>query len=237
MWPPVRIMGSSENTEAPTRTLRKLVHKRRAEINAVDPSDGQLRCKSAWMLAHGAEWSTAEFSWRNRPTGLFAFQNGYKGCRDLILAHAALQVKTITNLLLEGPGSLNKVLNIGLGLGIIDSYFKSHDPEQHTIIEAHLTCLEHMRRTGWYDRRMCASWQGFLLPRGHALGPGALSVPRETIGVFVNEGHWGLHDFMRCAPRLLVGPNARLSFFHAEGQANMFSYENFTNPWSLSISG
>ncbi|KAG9121147.1 Arginine N-methyltransferase 2, partial [Ceratobasidium sp. 392] len=46
------------------------------------------------------------------------------------------------------------VLNIGFGLGIIDSLFQSLDPppSRHVIVEPHPDVLEHMRLTGWYSK-------------------------------------------------------------------------------------
>ncbi|KAL8738574.1 MAG: hypothetical protein Q9190_007981 [Brigantiaea leucoxantha] len=45
-----------------------------------------------------------------------------------------------------------RILNIGHGMGIIDSFFQSHSPSTHHIIEAHPSVLAQMRQQGWYDK-------------------------------------------------------------------------------------
>lgn len=43
------------------------------------------------------------------------------------------------------------VLNIGFGMGIIDSFIQKLKPRTHYIVEAHPDVLNRMRQTGWYD--------------------------------------------------------------------------------------
>lgn len=50
------------------------------------------------------------------------------------------------------PRSGLRVLNIGHGMGIIDTFFQEKSPSTHHIIEAHTGVLERMRKDGWYDR-------------------------------------------------------------------------------------
>ena len=44
------------------------------------------------------------------------------------------------------------VLNIGHGLGIVDSYIHENNPKSHWIIESHPDVHSHMKKNGWYDR-------------------------------------------------------------------------------------
>lgn len=44
------------------------------------------------------------------------------------------------------------ILNIGHGLGLVDSYIQEHKPNSHWIIEAHPDVHSHMRETGWYEK-------------------------------------------------------------------------------------
>ena len=48
--------------------------------------------------------------------------------------------------------STRSVLNIGFGLGLIDSEIQKLGVGKHTIIEAHPDVLAHMRATGWYEK-------------------------------------------------------------------------------------
>ncbi|KAL4924466.1 protein-arginine N5-methyltransferase [Aspergillus undulatus] len=49
--------------------------------------------------------------------------------------------------LLPTPGL--RILNVGHGMGIIDTFFQSQSPSAHHIIEAHPTVLSEMKRKGW----------------------------------------------------------------------------------------
>lgn len=44
------------------------------------------------------------------------------------------------------------ILNIGHGLGLVDSYIQEHNPKSHTIIEIHPQVHEYMRENGWYEK-------------------------------------------------------------------------------------
>lgn len=44
------------------------------------------------------------------------------------------------------------VLNIGFGMGIIDTYIQTKSPKLHYICEAHPDVLAKMRKDGWYDK-------------------------------------------------------------------------------------
>ncbi|KAL8651618.1 MAG: hypothetical protein Q9226_004619 [Calogaya cf. arnoldii] len=54
------------------------------------------------------------------------------------------------SLLAHSPGL--RILNIGHGMGIIDTHFQSTSPSTHHIIEAHPSVLAQMREKGWYEK-------------------------------------------------------------------------------------
>ncbi|KAL8941678.1 MAG: hypothetical protein Q9216_002091, partial [Gyalolechia sp. 2 TL-2023] len=60
-----------------------------------------------------------------------------------------LMAQTAT-LLAPNPGL--RILNIGHGMGIIDTEFQSQSPSTHHIIEAHPEILARMREQGWYEK-------------------------------------------------------------------------------------
>jgi type IV protein arginine methyltransferase len=45
-----------------------------------------------------------------------------------------------------------KVMNVGHGMGIVDTAIQSHDPAEHHIIEAHPQVHQRLREQGWYDK-------------------------------------------------------------------------------------
>jgi type IV protein arginine methyltransferase len=51
-------------------------------------------------------------------------------------------------ILLPTIGS-GRVLNIGFGMGIIDSFLQERKPESHIIIEAHPAVIQRMKDQGW----------------------------------------------------------------------------------------
>lgn len=44
------------------------------------------------------------------------------------------------------------ILNIGFGLGIVDSFIQTHNPKTHTIVEAHPDIYAKMLKDGWQDK-------------------------------------------------------------------------------------
>ena len=62
------------------------------------------------------------------------------------------------DLLVTRPGS--RVLNIGHGMGIIDTFFQDRHPSAHHIIEAHAGVLERMRTDGWYEKQNITIHEG-----------------------------------------------------------------------------
>jgi len=44
------------------------------------------------------------------------------------------------------------ILNIGHGLGLVDSYIQEQNPKSHTIIEIHPQVHKYMKDNGWYDK-------------------------------------------------------------------------------------
>ena len=56
------------------------------------------------------------------------------------------------------------ILNIGHGLGIVDSYIHEYNPKSHWIIEAHSDVHSYMKQNGWYDKAKVieSRWQSAL---------------------------------------------------------------------------
>lgn len=45
-----------------------------------------------------------------------------------------------------------RVLNIGHGMGIVDSFIEENDIDEHWIIEAHPDVIQKIKNDGWYDK-------------------------------------------------------------------------------------
>ncbi|EDQ99484.1 arginine methyl transferase [Laccaria bicolor S238N-H82] len=128
-----------------------------------------------------------------------------------------------------------KVLNVGFGLGIIDTLFQSlpHPPTQHIIIEPHPDVLQHMRDLGWYDKLgvqiLEGKWQDFINADGNESvlldGGGFDVIYTDTF----SEDYSDLHRFFEHLPDLLAGPESRFSFFNGLGATNALFYDVYTH--------
>ncbi|ESK97119.1 arginine n-methyltransferase [Moniliophthora roreri MCA 2997] len=136
-----------------------------------------------------------------------------------------------TRLLCEGhpsAGSL-RVLNVGHGLGIIDTLFQnlSSTPALHCIVEPHPDVLQHMKDGGWYDksgvRIIEGKWQDAVEDL-MAMG-GFDVIYTDTF----SENYSDLHQFFELLPDLLSGPESRFSFFNGLGATNALFYDVYTH--------
>jgi len=124
-----------------------------------------------------------------------------------------------------------KVLNVGFGLGIIDTLFQSlaNRPAQHVIIEPHPDVLQHMKEYGWHTvpgvKILEGKWQD-LIASEHILGVGGFDV--IYFDTF-SEDYGELRRFCEYLPNLLAGPNSRFSFFHGLGATNPLFYDVYTH--------
>ncbi|KAJ7084437.1 arginine methyl transferase [Mycena belliarum] len=126
----------------------------------------------------------------------------------------------------EPTGSL-KILNVGFGLGIIDTLFQSLSPALHVIIEAHPDVLKHMKQLGWYEKPgvkiLEGKWQDYI--------------DTEQLASLVSDGGFNLvytdpfsedfaalRHFFKSIPALL-SPNSRFSFFNGLGGTNNMFYD------------
>ncbi|TDL24307.1 arginine methyl transferase [Rickenella mellea] len=127
------------------------------------------------------------------------------------------------------------VLNVGFGLGIIDSLFQSlaRPPKNHCIIEAHPDVLLHMRTNGWYDRPGVTifegKWQNYMESE-QLLGFGGFDVVYTDT---FSESYQG--TFFEHVPDLLSGPDARFSFFNGLGATNALFYDVYTQLAELNL--
>mmetsp|Transcript_29023 Transcript_29023/g.69137 ORF Transcript_29023/g.69137 Transcript_29023/m.69137 type:complete len:420 (+) Transcript_29023:68-1327(+) len=133
--------------------------------------------------------------------------------RPLMNAHASI----LTNNGTRGK----RVLNIGFGLGIIDSALQSYEPSLHVICEAHPTVYKKMVDDGWDKKpnvRICfGKWQDEL--------PKLLQEGLVFDGIFYDtygEHFTDLEDFHSLMAGCLAKPNGIYSFFNGLAPDNLF---------------
>ncbi|KAG2430741.1 hypothetical protein HYH02_013580 [Chlamydomonas schloesseri] len=124
------------------------------------------------------------------------------------------------------------VVNVGFGLGIVDTAIQSHRPDRHTIIEAHPDVLEHMARTGWADkpnvRILRGRWQD-VLPELLAEAPYD-GIFFDTYGEYYEE----MREFHMHLPRLLARDGV-YSFFNGLASDNIFFHMVYCRLISLEL--
>ena len=119
-------------------------------------------------------------------------------------------------------GQKNKiVLNIGFGLGIIDTALQKHDPSLHVIIEAHPMVHQKMIKDGWNKKenvRICfGRWQDEL-PKLITEGISFDGIFYDTYG----EHFTDLEDFHMLVSQCLKKPSGIYSFFNGLAPDNLF---------------
>ncbi|KAJ7251483.1 S-adenosyl-L-methionine-dependent methyltransferase [Mycena haematopus] len=137
---------------------------------------------------------------------------------------------TVANLTADREHTGIKILNVGFGLGIIDTLFQTLSPAQHVIIEAHPDVLKHMRELGWYEKPgvkiLEGKWQDFI--------------NAEKIGTLVPDGGFDIvytdsfsEDYQALLQffshlQVLLGNHSRFSFFNGLGATNPTIYDVYT---------
>ncbi|KAG8878180.1 Arginine N-methyltransferase 2 [Tulasnella sp. 331] len=138
-----------------------------------------------------------------------------------------------------------RVLNVGFGLGIIDTLFQasSAPPSLHVIIEAHPDVLAHMRKTGWYEKEnvmiLEGKWQDHISSDLLLSLGGFDAIYTDTF----SEEYADLYAFFEHVPNLLRGPSAYFSWFNGLGATNALFYDIYArlaelhlNDMGLSVS-
>lgn len=67
-------------------------------------------------------------------------------------------MKTSADKLCPRPGL--KTMNVGFGMGIVDSMFLANSPAEHHIVEAHPQVIQRMREKGWFEKPNVRIHQG-----------------------------------------------------------------------------
>ncbi|KAJ3790790.1 arginine methyl transferase [Lentinula aff. detonsa] len=144
--------------------------------------------------------------------------------------------ETVERLCGDHPSSENlKVLNIGFGLGMIDSLFQALPtrPVTHYIVEPHPDVLQHMKELGWYQkpgvRIIEGKWQDSVQK---LLEVGGFDVVYTDT---FSEDYNALRGFFEHLPDLVAGPESRFSFFNGLGATNVLFYDVYTHVAELHL--
>jgi len=142
-----------------------------------------------------------------------------------------IMLKSVELLLPEDDAKKRKrVLNVGFGMGIVDTAFQRRIGEdgEHYIVEAHPDVLDKMRRDGWMDRKgvtvLEGRWQQALLPLVEA-GTTFDAIYFDTFA----EPYSALKTFFNELVIALLEPDGgRFGFFHGLGADRRVSWDVYT---------
>ncbi|TGZ82036.1 S-adenosyl-L-methionine-dependent methyltransferase [Ascodesmis nigricans] len=141
------------------------------------------------------------------------------------------------------PPSPFRILNVGFGLGIIDTAIQarltSYPNAHHIISEAHPDVLQHLRETGWYNKSnvtiIPGRWQDSidaLISAAYDPLPSSSSTPGSGYDAIYfdtfAEPYTALKQFFSELVISSMSPTGRFGFFHGLGADRRVAYDVYT---------
>ena len=131
-------------------------------------------------------------------------------------------MKRTADLILPKTGL--RILNIGHGMGIIDTFFQEKAPLAHHIIEAHPAVIERMKRDGWETKANVTvhdgRWQD-VIPKIMEQGVLFDAIYFDTFA----EDYKSLRDFFSDYVLGLLDDGGKWSFFNGLGADRQICYD------------
>jgi protein arginine N-methyltransferase 2 len=131
--------------------------------------------------------------------------------RPIMKAHASI--------MLEEPHK--RVLNVGFGMGIIDTALQELQPSHHYIIEAHPDVYDKLCKDGWNTKPgvqvLFGRWQDIVPKMVHE----GVQVDAIFFDTYAEHGY-DMEDFHQQVPALLSKPQGVYSFFNGLAPDNLF---------------
>ncbi|PWY68633.1 putative arginine N-methyltransferase [Aspergillus heteromorphus CBS 117.55] len=147
---------------------------------------------------------------------LDADQNG------VMMAWESTIMKKSAQKLLPTPGL--RVLNIGHGMGIVDTFLQELSPSEHHIVEAHAEVVAEMKRKGWADKPGVVIHEG----RWQDILPGLVGEGVMLDAIYYDtfaESYADFRDFFSEHVIGLLEQEGRWSFFNGMGADRQISYD------------
>ncbi|KAL8697095.1 MAG: hypothetical protein Q9201_007311 [Fulgogasparrea decipioides] len=140
---------------------------------------------------------------------------------------------------LLAPTHGSRILNIGHGMGIIDSHFQSLSPKTHHIVEAHPDVLTRMREEGWHEKEGVVVHEG----RWQDILPKLLESEEEGESVMFDaiyfdtfaEPYTSLRHFFENFVIGLLADDGKWGFFNGMGADRQICYDVYTKVVELDL--
>jgi protein arginine N-methyltransferase 2 len=120
-----------------------------------------------------------------------------------------------------------KVMNVGHGLGLVDTAIQTHNPAEHHIIEAHPQVHQRLRETGWYDKPNVhiheGRWQD-ILPKLVEQGVVLDGIYYDTFA----EDYAALKEFFAEYVIQLLAPDGIFGWYNGLGADRQICYDVYT---------
>lgn len=125
---------------------------------------------------------------------------------------------------LLAPKSDLRILNIGHGMGIIDTFFQEKTPLAHHIIEPHPAVLARMKKDRWYDKTNVTVHEG----RWQDVGPEIMEQGILFDAIYFDtfaEDYKALRDFFSDCIIGLLDDGGKWGFFNGMGADRQICYD------------
>lgn len=120
-----------------------------------------------------------------------------------------------------------RTMNVGHGMGIVDTAILTHDPSEHHIIEAHPQVHQRLREQGWYDKPNVhiheGRWQD-VLPKLVEKGVVLDAIYYDTFA----EDYKALKEFFSEYVIQLLSPEGKFGWYNGLGADRQICYDVYT---------
>ena len=120
-----------------------------------------------------------------------------------------------------------RTMNVGFGMGIVDSMFLAHSPAEHHIVEAHPQVIQQMREKGWFDKPNVKIHQGKwqdVLPKLIEEGVTLDAIYYDTYA----EDYRDLKEFFDEYVIALLDTDGLFGFYNGLGADRQICYDVYT---------
>ncbi|KAF2190422.1 arginine N-methyltransferase 2 [Zopfia rhizophila CBS 207.26] len=127
--------------------------------------------------------------------------------------------------LIPRPGL--RAMNVGHGMGIVDTAIQTYDPAEHHIVEAHPQVLERLKEQGWYEKKNVVihegRWQD-VLPKLVEKGVVLDAIYYDTFA----EDYKTLKEFFSEYVIQLLDQNGLFGWYNGLGADRQICYDIYT---------